>query len=167
MQTKKNFLSALCVLLCMLVLTPALCSCTEDEDTDNGSRDKASIIGTWNISKATVGYSIRIVNKDLKLNLDEETLNKIFGSTTFTFSDNGSLQVGDNYSCSYKVSDDVTLLTIYINEMTFSCHIDGLTDTKLSLSLTGQDVKDYILIYTTLEIDKISPDVNCKLVLTR
>lgn len=162
---KKQVYTLLAV-LCMAVMMPLMSACTPDAQDDE-ERDAATIIGTWKIDKATVGYTLKLIKKDLKLKLDEDTVKEIFGSTMFTFKEDGKLQVGDNYSCFYEVDKKVTLLTMEIEDMTFSCHIDGITAKQLSLSLTGQEVKDYVLKYTSLDVENISPNVNCKLVLAR
>ena len=126
-------------------------SCRDEEDPQE--ERIATIEGTWMLRKACVNYHMRLLNTNVKLKkIDVNTLNEIFGGTTFAFNADGALQVGDNYTCTYEINKAATELTMYIEDKAFTCDITKLDTTTLELYMSGKKVVDYILKYTDVDL---------------
>lgn len=156
-------LSLTCFVVCMSVLFN---SCKQDEDPQEEA--VKTLDGTWTLSQATAAYQLGLKKDKVKTPINNKTLNSIFGSTSFTFNTDGTLYVGNNKACTYEVNEDATMLTMYIQEMTFTCDIVSLTASKVELGLSGREVINIILQYILdIELGNIPLDATCSLIFTR
>lgn len=165
-MTRRSFFKALSLACFILCLGTLFNSCKKDEDPQEEA--VKTLDGTWTLSQATAAYQLGLKKDKVKTPINNKALNSIFGSTSFTFNSDGTLYVGNNKACTYEVNEDATVLTMYIQEMTFTCDIVSLTATKVELGLSGREVINIILQYILdIELGNIPLDATCSLIFTR
>jgi hypothetical protein len=162
---KKNILKLLSLAAFVACMGPLFTSCQKENPQEEAVK---TLDGSWTLSQATAAYRLGSDRVKLETPLNHTVINSVFGSTSFTFNADGTLYVGDNKACSYEVNEDATMLILHINEMTFTCNIVVLTDSKVELGLSGRQVINNILIYIIgLSLGDIQLDATCSLVFTR
>lgn len=147
-------------------------SCQEE---DPQKEVTAQIEGTWALIQATASYELGPLKDKVKTPIDNTTLRTIFGSTTFTFEDDGVLNVGGNDACYYQVSEDGKTLTMVlkgenlpIDNIQLPCDILELTDKQMELGLSANEVVSIIIKYiTTVDLSFLPIDADVSLVFMR
>lgn len=135
---KKKFI---CFVALFATLAMWLVSC-EKEAPEEKIAD--TIVGSWKISQATASYRLLGKTETEKTPLNNETLQAIFGSTTFTFDDydttvgSGKMSTNGKETGTYTISEDGKYLTMYIaGKVPFTNEIKSLTKKQMELSLTA------------------------------
>ncbi|MBO7467776.1 MAG: hypothetical protein J6T94_08870 [Bacteroidaceae bacterium] len=148
------------------------CSCQKE---DPQKEVIATIEGTWTLTQATAAYRLGPKKDKEKTPINDRTLRSIFGSVTFTFEENGVLNVGGNDACHYEVSEDGKSLTMVlkgqnlpIDNIQLPCDILELTDKRMELGLSANEVVSIIIKYiTTIDLSFLPIDATVSLIFTR
>ena len=156
-----------------VAMTFALFASCQEEDPQKEITDH--IEGTWTLTQATAAYKLAYIQDQVRTPLNNRALQSVFGSTTFTFGEDGRLSVGGNDACAYQVSEDGKTLTMVISDESLPINnimlvndILELTDTRMELSLSANEVVS-IIVKEVLDLDlsTIPLDATVSLVFTR
>lgn len=155
MQSKFRFLLIICISASMAFLS----SCGKDDDEPAGS----AIVGTWTYSDSEI--SILVDNKSISQFLIangtnpteaalQESFYKVFlknfldlEGTSFVFYADGKYEVLDNgvvqESGTYQINSNNTKLTFTSTEGLQEVDIEELTNNRLSLSFSEEEMEDF------------------------